>query len=84
MRLALVEASDGAIGSPMEKFLLFTCYRFDPEAGSYAMSAMKIMRLAGAMTFVLIVLGIFILRRSGPRKGPRIGREKIELGGAQS
>jgi protein SCO1/2 len=68
VRLALVEASEGEIGSPMERLLLFTCYQFDPEAGSYAMSAVKIMRLAGAMTVVIIGLGLVLLWRRGPRR----------------
>jgi protein SCO1/2 len=69
VRLALIEASRGAIGSPMEKFLLFMCYRYDPEANSYAMSAWKLMRLAGVVTVLAIGVGVFVLWRRGPSAG---------------
>lgn len=67
VRLALVEASEGAIGSPMEKFLLFTCYRYDPDLNSYAASAVKIMRFAGMLTTFAILAGIGLLWLRGPR-----------------
>lgn len=67
MRLALVEASEGAIGSPMDKFLLFMCYHYDPLKGSYAASAVKIMRLGGVVTLIVLATGLGILwwRHSG-------------------
>lgn len=67
LRLALVEASEGAIGSPMDKFLLFMCYHYDPEAGGYALAASKMMRLGGMLTIVAIGAGILLLWRRGPR-----------------
>ncbi len=35
LRLALVEASAGQIGSPVDQVLLF-CYHYDPATGRYA------------------------------------------------
>jgi protein SCO1/2 len=67
MRLALIEASQGAIGSPMEKFLLFMCYHYDPLRGSYAASAWKIMRLGAAGTAVLLAVGLLVLWWRGSR-----------------
>jgi len=61
VRLALIEASQGAIGSPMEKFLLFMCYHYDPLRGSYAASAWKIMRLGAAATALLLAVGLGLL-----------------------
>jgi len=58
LRLALVEASNGKIGSPMDHFLLF-CYAYDHAAGRYGPTAFKIMRLGGALT--VVVLGLFLL-----------------------
>ncbi|MCP3902745.1 MAG: SCO family protein [Planctomycetes bacterium] len=80
LRLALVEASEGTIGSPMDKFLLFMCYQYDPDANSYAMSAVKLMRFGGILTLIAIVVGIFVLRRTVPRIRP----EAVALGGAHS
>jgi protein SCO1/2 len=61
MRLALVEASEGSIGSPMDKFLLFMCYHYDPAKGSYAASAVKIMRLGGVVTVIVLAAGLGML-----------------------
>lgn len=61
VRLALIEASEGAIGSPMDKFLLFMCYHYDPLRNSYAASAMKIMRLGGIVTLTLLAAGLGVL-----------------------
>jgi protein SCO1/2 len=61
VRLALVEASEGAIGSPMDKFLLFMCYHYDPLKGSYAASAQKIMRLGGVVTVIGLAVGLSLL-----------------------
>lgn len=61
LKFALIEASQGSIGSPMDKFLLFMCYHYDPQSKSYAASAIKIMRLGGAMTLVLMIVGFGVL-----------------------
>jgi protein SCO1 len=58
LRLALVEASRGAIGTPVDRLLLF-CYHYDPSTRSYSPTAMGIMRIGGVLT--LIVLGILLL-----------------------
>jgi len=73
VRLALVEASEGAIGSPVEKFMLMMCYHYDPEAGSYAFSAMKLMRLVGMLTLLAIAVVLFVLWRRGPKREPAPG-----------
>lgn len=53
LRLALLEASEGRIGSPLERFMLF-CYQYDPAGKKYALYARNIMRLGGGiMVFVL-------------------------------
>ena len=69
VRLSLVEAADGGIGSAVDKFLLY-CYRYDPEKGSYAPVAMRIMQVgAGLCALVLgAVLGVFWVRESRRRK----------------
>lgn len=58
LRLSLVEASDGKIGSSTDKFIL-TCLRWDGHQGKYAASALAIMRIAGILT-VLIVAAMII------------------------
>jgi protein SCO1 len=53
LRLSLVEASEGGIGTPVDKFLLY-CYRYDPEEGQYAPVAMQLMRIGGGVTVLLL------------------------------
>jgi protein SCO1 len=57
LRLALVEAAAGKIGSPIDRLLLF-CYRYDPATGKYSLLVMKTLRLAGLAT--LLGLGGFM------------------------
>jgi protein SCO1/2 len=59
LRLSLVEASQGKIGSTTDHFLL-TCFQYDGKQGKYAFAAMSLMRLGGAVT--LIVLAFVLIR----------------------
>ena len=62
MRLGLVDASAGKIGSPIDHVLLF-CYHYDPSTARYSASILKIIRLGGILTIIGIVGGILISRR---------------------
>jgi len=62
VRLGLVEASQGRIGAPIDRVLLF-CYQYDPTAATYSASILRIIRLSGVFTVLLIVAGILIFRR---------------------
>lgn len=59
VRLALLEASDGKIGSSetLNKVLLF-CYGFDPVGKKYALRALNIVKAGGVVT--LLFLGVFL------------------------
>jgi protein SCO1/2 len=59
LRLGLVEASAGRIGSPVDQVLLL-CYHYDPATGTYAAAAMRFVRLGGVVT--VAALGIFLWR----------------------
>jgi protein SCO1/2 len=59
MRLGLVDASAGKIGSPIDHVLLF-CYHYDPTTAKYSASILKIIRLGGILTILCIVGGILI------------------------
>lgn len=68
LRLALLEAGEGRIGTPLERVLL-RCYRYDPVTGRYTLSVMALLRWSGLAT--LLVLGtaiawLLLRRRSGP------------------
>ena len=49
LRLALVEAGTGKIGSPVDQALLY-CYHYDPASGTYGFAIMNIVRLGGILT----------------------------------
>lgn len=59
LRLALVEASQGKIGTATDQILLF-CFHYDPSQGKYSAYAVNFIRLGGIIT--IICLGIFIVR----------------------
>jgi protein SCO1/2 len=59
-RLALVEASHGKIGSPVEQLLLY-CYHYDPTTGHYGLAIMRVMRVTGVATLLLLVTLIITL-----------------------
>jgi protein SCO1/2 len=58
LRLGLVEASEGRVGTAVDTLLLY-CYHYDPESGKYGMAIMNLIRLAGALT--VVGLGTFIV-----------------------
>lgn len=58
MRLGLLEASNGKIGSFVEQALLF-CFHFDPTKNKYTLYAWNIMRLGGLMMVLLLAI-VFI------------------------
>jgi protein SCO1 len=58
LRLALVEASEGRIGTAVDAALLY-CYHYDPMTGRYGLVVMRILRVAGAAT--VLALGTFIV-----------------------
>lgn len=76
LRLALLEASEGKIGSPVDHFFLY-CFQYDSATGKYGPSAFKLMRLGGA-TAVLVVGGVLLVfwRRDVSRRAPAAGDEE--------
>jgi protein SCO1/2 len=57
VRLGLVEASQGKIGSLTDQALLY-CYQYDPMTGRYGLVVMNVLRAAGGLT--VLILGIFM------------------------
>lgn len=69
LRLGLIEASAGTIGSPVDQVLLF-CYHYDPTTGRYSPLIQHIMWLAVAGTILALGGLVFALLR----------REKLRIG----
>lgn len=63
VRLSLVEASAGRIGSPVDQLLLY-CYHYDPATGKFAW-VINLYRWGGALTVAGILALLVFLRRRG-------------------
>ena len=59
LRLSLVEASEGKIGTVMDRVLLF-CLQYDPNKKTYAFYAYNLMRVGAVV--IVVFLGIFFFR----------------------
>jgi len=57
LRLGLVEASQGKIGTLTDHAMLY-CYQYDPMTGKYGLVIMNVLRVAGGLT--VLILGIFM------------------------
>ena len=66
LRLALIEAADRKIGSPVDQLLL-ACFHYDPKSGKYSLAIMRLVQTAGVLTVVAIGLTILMLRRRDRR-----------------
>jgi protein SCO1 len=74
--LSLVEASEGKIGTTVDRLLLY-CFHYDSSEGRYAPVAVNIMRLGGSLTAVLLGGFLAVLWRGELKK-----RKKLRLAGA--
>jgi protein SCO1/2 len=67
LKLALLEASQGKIGTTLDRIILF-CYHYNPEAKGYVLFATNLMKIAGILTVIAIAIFLFVLWRHEPRK----------------
>ena len=58
LRLSLVEAAQGNIGTAVDQVLLY-CYQYDPATGKYGAAVMRLLRAMSVLT--VIALASFIL-----------------------
>jgi protein SCO1/2 len=65
MRLSLVEASEGKIGSTLDRVILY-CFYYDASAGSYVPAAIRLMRVGGGLTLAVVAvwMGIYWAREA--------------------
>ncbi len=57
MKLALVEASNGGVGTIMDRFLLF-CYSYNPMTRKYSVALSRVMQMGSAGT--VVVFGAYL------------------------
>ncbi len=78
LRMALVEASQHKIGSPVDYILLF-CFHYDPAQGKYSLAILKLLKIAGAVTLLGLIFGIYYLMR-GEKKTRKRWKEAQHVG----
>jgi len=66
VRLGLVDASAGKIGTPVDHLLLF-CYQYDPASTRYSATILGVVRLGGVITVIALIAGVFVFRWRGSR-----------------
>ncbi len=70
LRLALVEASRGKIGTPVDQLLLY-CYHYDPAAGRYGAVVMNMVRVAGVAAVLVLSTFLTLMWRRDRRRDAR-------------
>lgn len=71
LRLSLVEASEGKIGTPGDQLLLF-CFHYDPLTGTYAPRAARFAMTVGGCLTVVVMAGWLIALRSRESLRPSV------------
>jgi protein SCO1/2 len=66
LRLGLVDASSGKIGTLVDQVLLY-CYHFDPQSAKYTPFALGLLRVMGAATVLTMGGFVFIMLRRDKR-----------------
>jgi protein SCO1/2 len=70
VRLSLVEASKGGIGTAVDHLLLY-CFRFDPLQGKYTWAVVGLLRIGGALTLIGLGLVYYFFARKKGREASR-------------
>lgn len=68
LRLALLEAGQGKVGTFAEKLMLF-CYHYDPKDNKYALLALRLVTIGGVGTVIAMLSGYLVLFLRNRRKG---------------
>jgi len=58
LKMSLIDASHGKVGSLMDRIIL-SCFHYEPDSHKYGVYIFGVMRLAGALT--ILILGAFVL-----------------------
>ena len=81
LRLALVEAGEGKVGTTLDRVMLF-CFHYDAATGRYAPVARRLMSLGAAATITTMAIGLIPvwLRRAKANAGRRNESIGVETG----
>lgn len=67
LKLALLDAADGEIGSPVDQLVL-RCYRFDADSGRYNFVVMRVIQVVALIFIIAMVALIWWMRRRHGRQ----------------
>jgi protein SCO1 len=62
LKFGLLEAAEGRVGTTLDRFIL-SCFHYDASLGRYGLFAFGLLRLAGALTVLLIGTALLIYWR---------------------
>ncbi len=66
LRLGLVQASSGQIGTLIDQVLLY-CYRYDPQTGKYSAIISRVLRISGAVWLAMVSVFLVVMFRTEPK-----------------
>jgi protein SCO1 len=67
IKLSLVEAGEGKIGSAMDQIILF-CFHYDETKGRYGPAALAVMRVAGVLCVIGLAGMVYFFARGASRQ----------------
>jgi protein SCO1/2 len=76
LRLGLVEASEGKIGTTLDRLVLY-CFHYDSSEGRYAPVAKRIMEVGGAVTIVLLAGFLWLLFRADSKRRRHLAESTV-------
>ncbi len=80
LRMALVDAAQHKIGSPVDYVLLF-CFHYDATQGKYTLAVVNLLKLAGGVTLLaLSVLLLYLMRNEKNKKKAAAWKEVRHVG----
>lgn len=68
LRMALLEASGGTIGTIVDRFILW-CHVYDPNSNRYSWFAFRLMQVGGVLTMLAIAGGVAWMQWASARRG---------------
>lgn len=70
LKFGLIEAAEGRVGSTLDRFIL-SCFHYDASLGRYGLFAFGLLRLAGALSVLLIGTALLLFWRRERRSSRR-------------
>ena len=75
LRLAVVESSEGKVGSLADHVLMF-CYSYNPDEGTYGRNIRRLLQVSGVLTVILLGGGVgLMLMRDRKKVHERLNQE---------